>query len=245
MNTLIYRSRIYEKYASNFQDASSVFNSEASKRWGTAYDYYLRDWLPAKKDANIVDVACGGGKLLHFFKQRDYTRLNGVDISHSQVQLARQVVSNVTEANVLEFLEANLNTFDLIVGLDIIEHFYKDEVLRFLDSCYAALKPGGRLILQTPNAESQWGSTHRYNDFTHEVGFNSNALKRLMHLCGFTDTEARELCPVPWSYSLKSSTRYILWQIFRLRLKFWNIVETGDSGSGIFTRVFIMSAVKK
>jgi hypothetical protein len=63
-----YRERIYEKYSSNFQDLSPVFDAEASHRWGRAYDRYMRGWLPEAKDAAIVDVAWGG-KLLNSFKE--------------------------------------------------------------------------------------------------------------------------------------------------------------------------------
>jgi SAM-dependent methyltransferase len=239
-----YRKRIYEKYASVFQDAEEKFNAAAAERWGKPYDYYFRGWLPDSKDASIVDLACGGGKLLHYFKQRRYSRVAGVDISPEQVKLSLQITPNVCEGNVLDFLANHLNTFDCIVGLDIVEHFYKHEVLQFLDSCHAALKPQGRLILQTPNADSPWGTTSRYGDFTHEVGFNPNSLIRLLSLSSFKQLEARELGPAPWVYSALSTARYGAWQFIRAMFKLWNLVETGDSGSRIFTRVFIISGCK-
>ena len=240
-----YRNRIYEHYAFNFQDALTHFDLRAAFRWAKGYDYYLRNWLPANKAADIVDVACGGGKLLHFFKERDYTRVTGVDISPEQVKLARQVIPDVTEANAIDFLESHKGAFDLITGLDIVEHFNKEETLRFLDACNGALRSGGRLILQTPNAESPWGTHHRYNDFTHETGFNPNLLTRLLNICGFQAIEAREQGPVPWGYSLKSTIRFVVWQCIRLILIVWNLAETGTVGSGVFTRVFVISAIKK
>jgi len=240
-----YRSRIYADYASRFQDAKDVFDWVGSKRWGKAYDYYLRDWLPVDKEATILDIACGGGKLLHFLQERGYQCLKGVDISPEQVRLARQVILDVEESDAIEFLARHQYSFDVILGLDIIEHFRKDEVLGFLDGCRGALKPGGRLILQTPNADSPWGGVIRYGDFTHEVCFNSNSLARVMDLCGFQDVEAREQGPIPFGYSLKSTIRYCLWHVIRLVLKFWNIVETSNTGSGIFSRVFLCSGSNK
>ncbi len=239
-----YRTRIYENYASGFQDVHQEFDVVAAARAGKVWDYYFRDWLPERKDVSILDVACGSGKLLQFFKQRGYTNLTGVDISPEQVQIARQVLTNVIEANVLDFLEIHSEAFDLITGLDIIEHLKKDEALRFLDGCHAALKPDGRLILQTANAESPWGADHRYGDLTHEIGFNPNALTRILRLCGFGGIRACEAGPVRWGYSIKSSIRYYLWQIIRGVLKLYNLVETGGTGSGIFTRIFLMTAKK-
>ncbi len=243
-NTTNYRARIYENYASNFQDAPETFDETAAWQWGRAQRYYLRQWLPTDKNAHIVDLACGGGKLLYFFKRMGYTNITGVDISPEQVKLAKQVTPDVEEANVLVWLEAHPASFDLISGFDIVEHFHKDEVLRFLDACYGALKPGGRLVLQTPNACSPWGTVHRYNDFTHEVGFNPNALSRLLNLVGFQWIESRETGPIALGHSLKSTVRYLIWQCIRASLKLWNLAETGGAGSGVFTRVFLIAGVK-
>jgi SAM-dependent methyltransferase len=146
---------------------------------------------------------------------------------------------------VIKYLEAHLGEYDLIAGLDIVEHFHKPEVLRFLDACRAALRPGGRLILQTPNCDSPWGIAHRYNDFTHEIGFNPNALSRLLHLTGFAETEPREMGPVPFGYSVVSTLRYLVWRMIRVALKVCNVAETGDAGSGVLTRVFLISGIKK
>lgn len=235
-----YRARIYENYATNFQDAPRIFDENAAWHWGRTYRYYLRGRLPEKKSAKIVDLACGGGKLLYFFKRMGYKNITGVDISPDQVKLARQVMPNVKEANVLDWLESHQADFDLITGLDIIKHFHKPEVLRFLDACFEALKPGGRLVLQTPNADT-WGTVHRYNDFTHEVGFNSNAFAWLLALVGFKRIELREQGPVPTGHSMKSSIRYLIWQSIRSGLKLCNLAETGGAGSGVFTRVFLIS----
>ncbi len=239
-----YRARIYEKYATNFQDASATFDAIKSLRWGSLYRHYLRGWLPENKESNILDVACGGGGLLYFYKVMSFKKISGVDISPEQVRIARQVTPNVTEADILKFLDTQTDTYDLISGLDIIEHFHKPEIFKFLDLCHSSLKSGGRLILQTPNAESPWGSVHRYNDFTHEVGFNPNSLGRLLSLAGFVDIEVREVGPVPFGHSIISTGRYFIWQAIRAGLKLWNLAETGAAGSGVFTRVFLISCVK-
>lgn len=240
-----YRTRIYERYASGFQSAPETFDVEAADRWGRAYRHYLRGWLPDSKDARILEVACGGGKLLHFFLAAGYRNVHGVDVSPEQVALARQVTPNVVQANVLEYLSDHAGEFDLIIGLDIVEHFHKDEALRFLDLCLAALNPVGRLVLQTPNGESPWGTHHRYNDLTHEIGFNPNALSRLLVLVGFKPAEVREMGPVPFGYSIVSTLRWCVWQTIRAMLKVWNVVETGNTGSGVFTRVFLVSGLRR
>jgi SAM-dependent methyltransferase len=151
----------------------------------------------------------------------------------------------VKQESVLDHLENNPDSYDLITGYDIVEHFNKDEVLRFLDGCFSALQPGGRLILQTPNADSPWGNSLRYGDFTHEVCFNPNSLIRLLRLVGFGNLEIREAGPVPYGNSLTSMVRSLIWQVIRAGLRIWNLAETGSSGTGVWTRVFLISGIKK
>lgn len=239
-----YRARLYERYGSAIQNAPEQFDEAASTRWGKAYDWYLRGWLPASKDARIVDLACGYGRLLHFLTSRAYRNVAGVDISPDQVRRARQVIPEVYEANVLEFLEAHPGEHDLLTALDLIEHLNKDEASRFLDACFAALRPGGRLILQTANADSPFGMAIRYGDLTHEICFNVNCLTRLLALHGFTDIKARETGPLPWGYSFTSTARWLLWQGIRMGGILWNLVETGYRGDGVLTRNFLIGAIR-
>ena len=235
-----YRQRIFKEYSSYSQNPEAPLDSRTIKCWTQGYDTYLKGWMPQRKDASILEVACGSGRLLHFFKARKYINITGVDISPEQVQLAKKVVEAVVQADILDFLEKADKTYDLIIGLDIIEHFQKDEVLRFLDACYKALKPHGRLILQSPNGESIFGTTVFSGDFTHEVLFTPTGLQRLLNLYHFCNIEIRETGPV--IHGLVSAIRHVTWQVVRLLIKAWNLIETGDCGTGVFTRVFLISA---
>jgi len=99
-------------------------------------------------------------------------------------------------------------------------------------------------VLQTPNADSPVVNAIRYGDFTHEVCFNPKALSRLLNLVGFKDIEAREAGPVPWGYSVASTLRAGVWKMVRVVVKVWNLAESGSAGSGVFTRVFLISVAK-
>ena len=238
-----YRSRFYEKYASNIQARKRKIEVSKFDRYGRAYDWYLRRWMPKDKKVKILDVGCGYGRLLHFFSKRGYSNVTGVDISSEQVEFAKKIYPNVIQADALEFLEGQTEQFDLIVAIDLIEHFTKEEVIRFLDASYQALKSGGQLIIQSPNADSPFGLVHAFGDFTHEVCLNISSLSGVMAVCGFTKIEGREVGPVP--YGLFSLPRWILWKLIRLMIMSYNIIETSGPGSNIFSRVFIASGVKQ
>jgi SAM-dependent methyltransferase len=235
------RAATYFRYGRDFQDAGESFDIIAAARWGKAYRYYLRGWMPQDPNSAIAELACGTGKLLYFFRQLGYANLHGVDISLDQIERAREVVPNVALGNALNWLGDRAGAFDLVVALDLIEHFRRDEALRFLDLCFTALRPGGRLILQTPNADSPFGTHLRYGDLTHEWIFGVNLLHRLMRRSGFDGIEARDLGPVPWGYSPLSTVRWMIWQVIRSGLQVWNIAESG-ARMPVLTRAFLISA---
>lgn len=236
-----YRERIYRSYAKDFQDNIRPISERDQNWWYRAYSYYFRKWFPDNKQAAIVDVGCGAGGLLAVFKHKGYSNLNGVDLSVSQVELARHIVDNVVIDNSIDYLKRHKDAFSLITAIDVFEHLNKDEAFIFLDASFNALRSGGRLILQTPNAESPWMGAVYYGDMTHETCYTPMGLSRLLNMCGFVNIENQSCEPVPRSFT--SIIRYFLWQIISICFRVCTFIE-GHKTSGIFTRVFLISAEK-
>jgi hypothetical protein len=91
---------------------------------------------------------------------------------------------------------------------------------------------------------------HRYGDFTHEAGFNTYSLRRLLAMIGFSEITSREAGPVVRGMAshgrfLISLGRYLIWKVIRAGLLIWNLAEAGSKGSGIYTRIFLISGVKR
>jgi SAM-dependent methyltransferase len=239
-----FRQRFYDQYATLVMRTDEALDVPATRRWGKAYDHYLRGWLPAAREAQVLDVACGAGRLLFFLKERGYVNASGVDLSPEQIARARQVTPKVIQSDLLEYLAANPGRFDLILGLDVIEHLTKPQVVSFFDRAFAALRPGGRLVIETVNADTPMGLPILYGDFTHETCFTPQSVVSLFRLTGFEQVAIRETGPVPWGYSLKSTVRYLIWRFFRFGIRLANTAETGSGGSGVFTRVILGSGVR-
>ena len=127
------------------------------------------------------------------------------------------------------FWQDNAGKLGLITGFDIIEHFAKNEILPFISQIVKVLYPRGRLILQTPNAESPWGLMHRYHDLTHEIAFDPHSLEHLLRMNGFAEFAARECGP--YVHGIKSLVRFCLWRLIRLGLRIWNVAETSTTVS--------------
>jgi SAM-dependent methyltransferase len=205
------------------------------------FDWRLSGLLPDNKAARCLDIACGGGIFLYYLKEKDYKNVAGVDISPEQVALAKQVCDSVFESDIKLFL-TNGKKYDLVTIFSFIEHLTRDEALELLDAVYASLRPGGRVILITPNADSPFASHMRYGDVTHEMIYNQGSLSPLLRASGFTNCRAFETGPVP--HGLISGVRWVFWKIISGCLKAYRLIEGGTAKGWIFTTEFIMVAEK-
>jgi len=180
--------------------------------------------------------------MLRFVRARGHTNLTGIDLSAEQVELARTILPSLQQADAIGFRRANRECFDLIAAPDLIEHPTKDEELEFPDGCRESLRPGGRLVLRTPNGESPWHGGVRYGDFTHEICFNRKSLETLLRITGFRDLQSREAGVV--ARGLMFGVRWIAWRCVRAVVIADNSAETGSRNSGVVSRVFLASGVR-
>jgi SAM-dependent methyltransferase len=238
-----YRQKYYGNYLS-LRGNQKGLELKNYQRCAEVFTAHLRKWLPPDRNTPVLDMGCGDGKFLFMLGHMGYTDLTGMDLSPEQIGKARQWCpgAKIIQGDVREFLQENSEKFGLITGFDLIEHFRKDELLDLLSLIKGALSSGGRVIFRTPNAVSPWAGTVSYGDFTHEWFFTPGSLANLLNLKGFTKFEARP-CE-PHIHGLKSFIRACLWQLVKLSYALVNVVETGGGYGGIYTRVFLGTAVK-
>ena len=75
------------------------------------------------------------------------------------------------------------------------------------------------------------------------ISFIEKSLNSIMNITGLEDYQARECGPYP--HGFVSSVRFLLWKCLRAFIIAWNLVEVGNMGSRVFTRVFLGSARKR
>jgi 2-polyprenyl-3-methyl-5-hydroxy-6-metoxy-1,4-benzoquinol methylase len=214
------------------------------RTWSRSTLSRVRDWLPSDRHTPILDVGCGAGQFLYLMDSLGYTTITGVDQSHARVEQARRLVprARVILGDLREVTASSPAHFGLITGFDVLEHFPKEEVFPLLTEMARALSPGGRVLIQTPNGESPWVGSVFFGDFTHEWIPTPKSLADLMTQAGLVNFDARECGPTV--HGLKSVVRFLLWHLLKGLLLIFNLVETGQRGSGIYSRVFIATACR-
>jgi 2-polyprenyl-3-methyl-5-hydroxy-6-metoxy-1,4-benzoquinol methylase len=202
---------------------------------------YFGSLLPVDRSARIADVGCGSGSFLYFLKRHGFTNTCGVDRSREQIDLARRHgIEEAIEGDAMKFLASNPAAFDCIASFDVIEHIDRGETVGFLRAMFAALRPGGRLILRTANGAGPLAGHTRYSDFTHLQAFTTSSISQVLRLSGF---ERIEVLPEgPRVHGLVSAARWTLWQGINAALRFYLAVETGQLQREIFTQDLIAVA---
>lgn len=147
----------------------------------------LAPHLPAGRDAAILDVGCGEGALLTLLRREGYRSLAAFDLSPENVTLCHeQGFSFVLRHDALEVgTFAAGHDYDVVFALDLLEHLPKERALGFVRAARARLRPGGRLVIQTPNMGSVLGPLYRHADITHEWGVTEGSIVDLLTAAGF------------------------------------------------------------
>jgi 2-polyprenyl-3-methyl-5-hydroxy-6-metoxy-1,4-benzoquinol methylase len=70
-------------------------------------------------------------------------------------------------ANILEW-DAPASAFDAVISVEVIEHVDRDLQAKYLDIARRLLKPGGHLILTTPNADTMRAMPGGGKEWSHQ-----------------------------------------------------------------------------
>lgn len=240
-----YRERIYSVYVSQRAKVLAPESIEGLAPRRHLLRRIVRQHFPADRNAEILELGCGHGAMLHFAREAGYVNLRGVDGSPEQVAAAKRLgIPGVEQGELLQAL-ADLpdGSQDCIVAFDVIEHFTRDELIGLVDETRRVLRANGRWIIHTPNAESPFGMRMRYGDLTHELAFTRTSIAQLLLSSGFSEVRCYEDYPEP--YTPIRIARWVLWKLIRGSLRLYLAAETGDVNRGaIFSQNLLAVAVK-
>jgi 2-polyprenyl-3-methyl-5-hydroxy-6-metoxy-1,4-benzoquinol methylase len=194
--------------------------------FGEDWDFKVM-YLPASARGRLLEIGCGSGDLMAFMKQKGW-HVIGLDTDPVAVQTARSRGLTVYDG-ALETAGFSSDDMDVIVMNHVIEHV--PQPARMLQACYRILKPGGRLMMTTPNHES-WGHSRFQQNWRglepprHLFVFNQSALLRLIRQAGFRKLDLRSsVHGAGWimiaSRSIRNTGRFETYSSVSFPVRFW------------------------
>lgn len=136
--------------------------------------------------ASAIDLGCGRGEWLELANDAGL-EANGVDLDACMLAACIERGLAVTQGDALAHLQALPDESQAMVsGFHIAEHLPFDALQTIAQQALRVLKPGGLLILETPNPENLVvGSCNFYLDPTHQHPLPPPLLSFLTEYTGF------------------------------------------------------------
>jgi SAM-dependent methyltransferase len=146
----------------------------------------------------VLDLGCGRGEFLEVLLENNYAA-TGVDLNPVMVRRCQDLGLPAQQGDAIEFLRSQqAKTYDAVSAFHVIEHLPSEQRLALLDEALRVLRPGGLLILETPNPRNLVvGACNFYMDPTHLNPIPPQLLQFLVEDRGFVNVTVLPLHPVP------------------------------------------------
>jgi 2-polyprenyl-3-methyl-5-hydroxy-6-metoxy-1,4-benzoquinol methylase len=167
--------------------------------------------LPASAGDRVLDVGCGSGVVTAHLAGRGAHAI-GIDANPQAVEFARQQFGGERASFQLGLVDDAFSVeapVDKAYCLEVIEHIHRPQALSMLGRIREALRPGGRLLLTTPNYRSLWpliewlmdrsGRFAEMSEVQHVAHYHGSVLEALCEEAGFEVVRTGSMCALsPW-----------------------------------------------
>jgi SAM-dependent methyltransferase len=130
-----------------------ILRGQYRRAMDLAYAFARQSALATPNASAFLDCGCGRGNQLGFTQEQlapgGGIRYTGLEWSQPLVDDARQRGLNVVQADLNRWMPLDSGSQDCVVALSVVEHLLMP--CRFLTECHRVLRPGGRLVVLTPN----------------------------------------------------------------------------------------------
>lgn len=179
--------------------------------WHYSKHLSIRKYLPTAPGEAVIDVGCGSGTVASFLGTFGADVL-GIDGNPEAIEFATRMYAtpNVKfQKGLVDEAFGLADSLDKIYCMEVIEHIYLPQAEQMLRFFYNLLKPGGKVLLTTPNYRSVWiviewlmdrfrlSPTMRGEQ--HVEFYHERKLRRLCEHCGFVIERSWTSCFLaPW-----------------------------------------------
>jgi 2-polyprenyl-3-methyl-5-hydroxy-6-metoxy-1,4-benzoquinol methylase len=160
---------------------------EPSQLLGRRLDRVLRRLEPYRSTGHLLDVGCGRGELALRAGELGWD-VHATEISASCVSLLRPMLGAKIHHGSLLDAPFPDSSFDVVVMVEVLEHLA--EPAAYLEATFRLLRPGGAILLTTPNFRGLSGRLRgldwRVVADEHLTYFDERSLSRLLRATGFS-----------------------------------------------------------
>jgi SAM-dependent methyltransferase len=181
---------IYDAFTDRFRGSTAEVSAKL--------EGYLPDVHRLVGTGGVVDLGCGRGEWLTLLRDAGVPS-SGIDANPRFVAAGRARGLDIELGDAIGHLQGlSPDSVDMVTAFHVIEHLGTEELLALLDAARRALRPGGCVLLETPNpANLVMAACDFYNDPTHRSPLPSALTEYLVSTQGFGDIEVRPLHPKP------------------------------------------------
>jgi O-antigen chain-terminating methyltransferase len=159
----------------------------------------LFDYVPCfRGSAPVLDLGCGRGEFLELLREAGIEGL-GVDGNAEMVRSCRERGLSVEVGDAIDFVaHREPSSLGGVFAAQLVEHLPPRLLGEFLERCHRAIRPGGRMVLETVNPRSLIALVEAfYRDLSHEKPLHPETLDFALRAAGFREVELRYSSPVP------------------------------------------------
>ncbi len=135
-------------------DPAEPGNGDFYQTLATGGKYYGADKWDFREAASLIatgervlDVACGEGRFLEMLAERG-VQAEGIDANPLAISRARHKGLQAHCLDLADFSKSCPSRYDVVTAFHVIEHLL--EPRSFLDAIFRCLRPGGRVVMTTP-----------------------------------------------------------------------------------------------
>jgi O-antigen chain-terminating methyltransferase len=159
-------------------------------------EVYVPFLKAAQITTDVLDLGCGRGEWLRLLNTEGIG-CQGIDRNRIFVEKCKRLGLNVSEADASTYLQnSDSNSLNCVSAFHLVEHLPFGELIRLFDEIFRVLRPGGLVILETPNPENFIvGSCNFYTDPTHRNPIPNQSLQFYLQMRGFEYLDILKLRP--------------------------------------------------
>lgn len=192
--------------AGSYQYDATYSGWSPQRFWHQSRFRVAAELLAADSGMVVLDIGCGSGVFADRVGRDPQVAVIGLDANLRAVEFARRQYGrpNLTfERGELDMMSFSDASFDRISLLEVIEHIYENQAQALLEHLKRLLRPGGRLVISTPNAHSAWpvlewsldrlGLVAHMQEDQHVALYHRDSLRLMCEKAGFRLLQSKTL----------------------------------------------------